>query len=63
MSKHVELWAMNRDHFVVLTQQYLLLICLMMKVQSRTLKICCHFLFCVLKKKMVTYVFQPNTIF
>ncbi len=57
LRRKVEKWAsmssfgqwmcsMNGDRFVVLTQWNLLLICLKMKVLSRTLRICCHI--CVL---------------
>ncbi len=55
--------SMNGDRFVVLTQRNSLLICLKMKVQSRTLRICCHLLFCMLKKKLATYIFQLSRIF
>ncbi len=63
MSKHIELWAMNGDYFMVLTWQNLLLICLKMKVGSRTLWLCYHLLFCKLQKKIVAYILQPCTIF
>ncbi len=69
LTKEVEKWtstskfgqwmcSMNGDNFVVLTQWNLLLICLKMKVWSRTLRICCHLLFCTLKKKLATYILQ-----
>jgi hypothetical protein len=55
--------SMNGDYFVILTQGNILFICLKTKIQSRTLWICCHLLFCKLQKKMVTYIIQLGTIF
>jgi len=44
--------SMNGNYFVILTQGNLLLIFSKMKIQSRTLWICCHLCFASCKKKI-----------
>jgi hypothetical protein len=61
VSKHVELWAMNvfnewRPFCGFDTMNFLL------GDEGLIKRICCHLLFYMLQKQMLTYILQPSTI-